>query len=103
MSSHKKRRSRKAKPIKEKKPPVSDRLHSLRQRIWGASALAGCVEYASDSKRVPTHEKPDIVTTMILLHDHLSDIAGNLGDIVDELGGPPDAVDESSYPNTGRE
>jgi hypothetical protein len=94
MSSHKKRRSRKAKSIKEEKPPIPNRLQELRERVWNCMGIVSCVEYASDSMLKVTERKPDIQQTMVVLFDMLGEISGPLEDVIDELGGVVEADDE---------
>lgn len=96
MNSGKKRRARRTRPIKEMKPPVSHRLHVVRQKVWGAMGVASCVEYASDSMLTPRQGRPDFANTMILLYEHLGEISGVLDDIIDDLGGAPDVEKDPS-------
>lgn len=88
------RERRRERAAPEEKSPVSHRLHELRRQVWGAMGIASCAEYASDSKLAPRRGKPDVVSAMELLYEHLSSISGTLEEIIDELGGPPDSKDE---------
>jgi hypothetical protein len=95
VSTRRKRKARKSRAVEEAKPPTSHRLDALRQRLFGAMGVASCVEYASDSMLAPREGKPDIQNTMAHLFAHLDEVAGELGVIVDELGGPPELSQES--------
>jgi len=87
-------RKKKPQVIEEEKSPLNYRLHKIRQRIWGAGGIASSIEYASDSMLAPTRGKPDITNTAAALYELLTDISGDLEDIVDETGGAPDVEDQ---------
>lgn len=78
------------------KLPASHRLHVLRERLWDAAGVASCAEYAAASSLAPNRGKPDFQGAMALLHEQLNHIAGELEEIVDELGGPPEDREDGS-------
>ncbi len=91
MSSRgKRKKATKSKPLEKKAEPVSHRLHAVRERMWGAAAVASCVEYAASASLPPSRGKPDIEGAMCLLDNYINQIAGDMEEIVEELGGPPD-------------
>src|SRR5689334_2223564 len=97
MSTQKKRASSEAKPKEEdedEKPPVSHRLHVLRERIWDAMGVVSCVRYASDSMLTPQKGEPDVEGAMALLGRELNEISGAMEGVIEELGGPPQWDDE---------
>lgn len=89
MAKNKKKRKGKDKQLEEQKPPINHRLHFLQGRIYEAAGVASCIQYASDSMLRSSQGKPNITDAASALDVMLGGVAGEMEDIIEELGGAP--------------
>jgi hypothetical protein len=93
-NNKKKRKKRKDKHVEEQKSPINHRLAFLQGRIYEAAAVASCIQYASDSMLRPSQGKPNITDAASALDDMLGGVAGEMEEMITELGGAPIAGED---------